>query len=55
MIVALAMPMAFSIADGIGIGFISYALIKLLAGRPRECPAAVYLVAGIFLLKFAFL
>lgn len=54
-IVALAMPMAFSIADGIGIGFLSYALIKVVAGRPRECPAAVYLVAGIFALKFAFL
>lgn len=54
-IVALAMPMAFSIADGIGVGFLSYALIKVLSGRYRECPAAVYLVAGIFAFKFAFL
>ena len=54
-IVALAMPMAFSIADGIGIGFIAYALIKVAAGRWRECPGAVYLVAAIFALKFAFL
>lgn len=54
-ITALAMPLSYSIADGIGVGFISYALIKVLAGKPAECPAAVYLVALIFAVKFAFL
>lgn len=54
-ITALAMPLAFSIADGIGIGFMSYALIKICAGRPRQCPPAVYLVAVIFAAKFALL
>ncbi|HSG89185.1 MAG TPA: NCS2 family permease, partial [Pseudomonadales bacterium] len=54
-ITALAMPLVFSIADGIGIGFISFALIKLAAGRPGECPLAVYAVALIFAAKFAFL
>lgn len=54
-ITALAMPLSFSIADGIGIGFISYALIKVVAGRPKECPGAVYLVAAVFALKFALL
>lgn len=49
---AVAMPLSFSIADGIGAGFISYAAIKLLSGRAGECPAAVYLVAAVFLLKF---
>jgi len=34
---------------------VSYAAIKLLAGRPRECPTAVYLVAVVFALKFALL
>lgn len=52
---ALAMPLVFSIADGIGIGFIGYALVKLLSGRPGECPLAVYLVALIFVAKFVFL
>jgi AGZA family xanthine/uracil permease-like MFS transporter len=52
---AVCMPLSYSIADGIGIGFITYALIKLLAGRATECPAAVYVIAIIFALKFTFL
>lgn len=52
---ALAMPLTFSIADGIGVGFITYAMIKLAAGRPSECPAAVYVLALVFAAKFAFL
>jgi AGZA family xanthine/uracil permease-like MFS transporter len=52
---AVCMPLSYSIADGIGIGFITYALIKLLAGRATECPVAVYVIAIIFALKFTFL
>ncbi|TLM77015.1 NCS2 family permease [Microbulbifer harenosus] len=54
-VTALAMPLGYSIADGIGLGFIAYTGIKLLNGQYRECPPVVYLVAGIFALKFAFL
>ena len=54
-VTALAMPLSFSVADGIGLGFLSYAAIKLLAGRARECPLAVYAVAVVFGLKFALL
>lgn len=54
-VTALAMPLSFSIADGIGIGFVTYTAIKLFSGQPRECPAAVYVIAAIFLCKFAFL
>ncbi|MEM1436389.1 MAG: NCS2 family permease [Pseudomonadota bacterium] len=54
-VTAIAMPLSFSIADGIGLGFISYALIKILSGRMGECPLAVYLVAVIFGFKFALL
>ena len=49
------MPLSFSIADGIGLGFITYAAVKLVSGKARECPLAVYVVALIFVLKFAFL
>ncbi len=52
-IAAIAMPLSFSIADGIGLGFIAYAAAKILAGRPRQCPLAVYVVAAIFAVKFA--
>lgn len=55
MVGALAMPLTFSIAEGIGLGFICYAAIKLLSGKAAQCPAAVYLVAGVFALKYIFL
>ena len=52
---ALGMPLSFSIADGIGLGFITYALIKLLSGKAGECPVAVYFIAAVFLGKFVLL
>tara|TARA_B100000497_G_scaffold17629_1_gene20795 strand:- start:10075 stop:11373 length:1299 start_codon:yes stop_codon:yes gene_type:complete len=52
---ALAMPLSFSIADGIGLGFVTYVAIKLLSGRPGDCPIAVYVIAAVFAAKFAFL
>lgn len=52
---AVAMPLSYSIADGLGIGFIAYALIKVIAGKFKECPPVVYVVAAIFLAKFLFL
>ncbi|WP_018274404.1 NCS2 family permease [Teredinibacter turnerae] len=54
-IAAIAMPLGYSIADGIGLGFISYAVIKVLSGRITQCPPVVFVVAGIFALKFFFL
>jgi AGZA family xanthine/uracil permease-like MFS transporter len=54
-ITALAMPLSFSIADGIGFGFVSYVAIKLLSGKAAECPAAVYVIAAVFTLKFVYL
>jgi len=54
-IAAIAMPLTFSIAEGIGLGFISYVLIKLSSGKARECGAAAYVIAAIFACKYAFL
>eukprot|EP00903_Cladosiphon_okamuranus_P004433 g4431.t1 len=54
-VTALAMPLTYSIADGIGLGFITYAAIKVLSGHAKDCSSAVYIVAVIFALKFAFL
>ncbi len=50
---ALAMPFTFSIATGIGIGFITYAVLKLAAGRAREVSGAVWLIAALCVVKFA--
>ena len=52
---ALMMPLSFSIADGIGVGFISFVAIKTFSGRVSEVPAAVHVIAAVFLLKFLFL
>lgn len=52
---AIAMPFLFSIAHGIALGFVSYAVIKLLAGRARDVPIVVWIVAVVFVLKFALL
>lgn len=54
-ITAITMPFTFSIAHGIAFGFIAYAAIKLLAGRVKELPATVAVIAVMFVLKFAFL
>jgi|SRR5690625_279435 len=54
-ITAFAMPATYSIANGIGIGFIAYVGIKLLSGRWSECSIAVVAIALLFGAKFAFL
>ncbi|MEO1080417.1 MAG: NCS2 family permease [Pseudomonadota bacterium] len=54
-VTAIAVPLSYSIADGIGLGFITYALVKVASGNASRCPLAVYVVAGIFMLKFGFL
>jgi AGZA family xanthine/uracil permease-like MFS transporter len=54
-VTAIGVPLSYSIADGIGLGFITYALVKIVSGRAAHCPLAVYAVAIIFMLKFAFL
>lgn len=54
-VTAITMPFTFSIAHGIAFGFISYAGIKILAGRVKELPPMVAVIAVVFVLKFAFL
>lgn len=50
-ITALAMPLTFSIANGIAFGFIAWAAIKLLAGRWRELNPALVILAVLFVVK----
>lgn len=49
------MPFTYSIADGIAMGFISYAVIKLVCGRAKEVPPMVWIVAVAWAAKFWFL
>ena len=46
------MPFTYSIADGIAMGFISYALIKLFTGKAKTVPYMVWIVAVLWALKF---
>ena len=53
---AMAMPLTFSIADGIGIAFISYGLIRLgNLGRMTRADIPIYVIAALFLAKFVWL
>ncbi|MDO5073939.1 MAG: NCS2 family permease [Neisseria animaloris] len=49
------MPFTYSVADGIAMGFISYAVIKLVCGRAKEVPPMVWIVAVAWAAKFWFL
>jgi len=53
-IAAISMPLTYSIATGIGLGFITYALAKVLSGKLAEAKPAVLVLAVLFAVKFAF-
>ncbi len=55
LVTAIAMPLTFSIANGIGLGFITYILVKTLSGRPAEAGPAIWAMAALFAAKFALL
>lgn len=52
-----AMPLFYSISEGIAMGVISYVLINLLAGRAKEkkLSAMMYILAIIFIAKYIFM
>jgi AGZA family xanthine/uracil permease-like MFS transporter len=50
----IGIPLSYSIADGLALGFISYPIIKLLSGRGREVGWLTYLLALVLLLYFVF-
>jgi AGZA family xanthine/uracil permease-like MFS transporter len=54
-VLALAMPFTYSITDGLALGFITYALLKLACGRFSEARPAVLVLAAIFIAKYAWL
>ena len=51
----IAMPLSFSIANGLAFGFIFYPLLKVLTGRWREASPLVYLLAVLFILRYFYL
>jgi len=54
-VTAVMMPLTYSIAEGIALGFITFAAVKLLAGKAKEVNVSVYVIAGLSLLKYIWL
>ena len=51
-IMLIAMPISSSIGHGIGLGLISYAVIKVFTGKAKEVSVLTYVLALLFLVKF---
>lgn len=49
----IMMPLAYSIADGIVFGMVSYVVLKLLTGKGKDVSPVMYVLAVLFILKFA--
>ena len=52
-VAAVTMPLTYSIATGIGLGFITYAVLKIISGKMQEASPAVIVLAALFAIKFA--
>jgi len=52
-VTAITMPLTYSIASGIGLGFITYTLAKLIGGKIQDAAPAIVVLAVLFAIKFA--
>jgi len=51
-LIILGIPLSYSIADGLALGFVSYPIVKLLGGRAKEVSWLIYLVAVVLVAYF---
>lgn len=51
----IAMPLFYSISEGISMGIISYVLLKLFCGKAKEINPVMYVLSVLFILKYIFL
>lgn len=51
-LVVVGIAFTYSIANGIGIGLVAYAVLALLAGRARQVHPGLWVVAALFVLRF---
>ncbi len=54
-LITVGIPLTFSIQDGFSLGFISYPVLMLLAGKGKEVSALMYILGLVFLAKHIFL
>jgi AGZA family xanthine/uracil permease-like MFS transporter len=51
----MTIPLTFSIANGLAFGFTAYTLLRVCSGEFRSVNWLVYVLTGLFLLRFAYL
>ena len=51
-IMLIAMPISGSIGHAIGLGLITYTVMKVFAGKAKEVSALTYIISLLFLVKF---
>lgn len=51
----LAMPLFYSISEGISMGIISYVVLHLISGKGKKVTPLMYVLAVLFILKYIFL
>ncbi len=51
----IAMPLMYSISEGIAVGVISYVVINLICGKSKKITPLMYVLAVLFVLKYIFL
>ncbi len=51
----IAMPLFYSISDGIAVGIISHVIINAVCGKAKEVKPLMYVLAVLFVLKYIFL
>jgi AGZA family xanthine/uracil permease-like MFS transporter len=54
-VACLAIPLTFSISNGLALAFLTYPVVKLAAGRVKEVHPMMVILGVLFLLKFLFL
>ena len=54
-IAIIAMPLFYSISEGISLGIISYVLLNVFTGRAKKVKPLMYVLAVLFVLKYIFL
>ena len=54
-IAIIAMPLCYSISEGISLGIISYVVLNLCTGKAKKVKPLMYVLAVLFILKYIFL
>jgi AGZA family xanthine/uracil permease-like MFS transporter len=53
-LILIGIPLTYSIADGLALGFLAYPVVKILAGQARDVKWLMYVVAGVLAAYFVF-